>query len=346
MFDNEDDYNDPYMYDELQPEESDGLSEYRMSLMDDEEDEDEDSRESIGEIKGLDEFDDWEEADTSKGESESRSGKEEPVSLRESLLNNQNEYELKSPVTKENRNELVRESVVPNKSAEPKSLSRKEVLSIEDYEDEEEKEGDIPKRKGRSKASSYSELNSQMNTRRKRTVIQEDEEYESKQKNKGKIIKILIAVGAILLVLSVLGNIKKSKSEKPADVQGSTQTVIVTATPVPSNEAVEPKVQVNANAPSSYSSIERGYVTSQTEMDLYVDTIYEDTIDINKFIEIRGGVVLPKFRGKPDHLGKEIEFIVDLEIYNKFVNGVKLGITYQAVQIENELFVTNVKLKE
>ena len=282
------------------------------------------------------------------------------------IKNLEEEFDSIPDATKEVKHQVKEEEPIPEPVIEEedelelKSSSKKKStpsISME-MDDEESSDGyddfdmesslDIGGKVGKYKSASYEndedEPEAETETRVQKNL---------KGIDKRKLI-IIIGVATIVLVIlgTVLGNISNKgtdntetnssantsvNNQKPVtQSNGEVNNTIVTPTPIPTND----------NKLSSYQSIDRGFQASVTSMELKSDEVYDDTIDINKFIEIRGGVVIPKFKGVADHLGKEIEFVVDMSQYNKYVNGVKLSITYSAILVNGELYVTNVQLKE
>lgn len=150
--------------------------------------------------------------------------------------------------------------------------------------------------------------------------------------------KLLMVIGIVITFSILIGIIFYIKGKV-----GKPEESISGAQPSTSIETVQPTTQASTTSVPTTVSVDRGTLLANTSVK-YVDTVYQDRMLVNKFIELRGGVALLKFRGTPEHFGKEIEFIVNADDYNRFVNGVSVVIQYRILSIQDVDYVIDVQL--
>lgn len=172
-------------------------------------------------------------------------------------------------------------------------------------------------------------------------LTEEEHETDSLGKDdsdEGVQNRVVIVVGIVITICVLVCLFMFIKGRGKGDNGGG--GAAIDANMVPATQTV---IQTTTPPQPTVVSVDRGILLSNTQIN-YADTVFTDTCVINKFIELRGGVALFKFRGTPEHFGKEIEFIVTAEDYNKYVNGVSLVIQYRVVNIQEVDYVIDVQL--
>lgn len=202
-------------------------------------------------------------------------------------------------------------------------------------------------------------------------VVNDDDDYTEEDRSGHskkpvfKIIGIGIAVVVVLIAVSGFFKSKDKDSQLVEQEQTEQQEQIVEQT----EQTVEQTEQtVEQPEQSVEESTEEGDNSTQdivdnvTDGDIQIEQrgklltfnsmkyankiVYKDTFFVNKFVEMRGGALMPKFKGKAKKLGSVIEFYVPMKTYNKFTNGVEVSIEYRAVFVDGEVYVTDVQLAD
>lgn len=178
---------------------------------------------------------------------------------------------------------------------------------------------------------------------------EEDDDYEDGDDGKS-VTRKLIEAGAILFiivaVLFIIGKFTGIIGKEDTHGQMVTQEEAQQATQQQQEaQANQQPVQNpwNNDVGAGVLNLEKGTVITNPMIN-YDVTVYQDQISINKFLEIKEGSITPKFVGIAKHLGKEIEFTVSMEDYNKYVNGVELTVTYVSIIVDQKQYVSDIKI--
>lgn len=158
-----------------------------------------------------------------------------------------------------------------------------------------------------------------------------DEPLESVKKS--QVVAIVASILVVLFIIIIFffkGLFSKNEDTAPKQTQSVAQGNTI---PQPTTAVI------------SQRNLERGTLLANTQMN-FDTTVYTDTMLVNKFIEIRGGVALFKFKGIPKHFNTEIEFIVSGDDYNRYANGVQITIKYKVISIDGVDYVFDVQLGE
>lgn len=164
-----------------------------------------------------------------------------------------------------------------------------------------------------------------------------------------KVIAILAVVVVVFVVGAFLDK-KQGSTENKEQLNSSNNQVV--------EEQEKQEEQSNnsdsedsnkSNSAEKYKTsvaeetVERGILSNDTVVKFSED-VYTDEIAISKFLEFRGASCIPKFVGYSEILEREIEFQVSASDYNKYLNGVKIGVEYRAIERDNITYVTDIKI--
>lgn len=250
------------------------------------------------------------------------------------------EEEFEAPRRRPRREEESEE--VPNRRRprqEEPELDVPDDFSLDDEEDSGPISLDRPQKTGR----------------RRPMMDEDDEEFVPRKRSKKsvggilskihlqpKYVAIIIAVVAFFIIGSFLDS-KSSDDETMAqldDVENSIE-MVTSDKGVSENESTE----TSEVGGSAATTVERGELLNDTSVS-YSKEVYDDEIAVSKFLEFRGASCIPKFMGYSDVLQREIEFQVSAEDYNKYLNGVKINVTYRALEKDGITYVTDIKIKK
>lgn len=250
------------------------------------------------------------------------------------------EEEFEAPRRRPRREEEPEE--IPNRRRprqEEPELDVPDDFSLDDEEDSGPISLDRPQKTGR----------------RRPMMDEDDEEFVPKKRSKKsvggilskihlqpKYVAIIIAVIAFFIIGSFLDS-KSSDDETMAqldDVENSIE-MVTSDKSISEDESTE----TSAVGGSAATTVERGELLNDTSVS-YSKEVYDDEIAVSKFLEFRGASCIPKFMGYSDVLQREIEFQVSAEDYNKYLNGVKINITYRALEKDGITYVTDIKIKK
>lgn len=202
------------------------------------------------------------------------------------------------------------------------------------------------------------------------TQDSDDEGLTEKTGGKSKLYIALIIVAIIVLAIcTITFNKKESKpavDETPLTAyEPSTSTTSDSTTyeeepymdTSDSNTSTSQDVtsDVPSEAPSVNSDLkvvgaddsgEEVNLSGDGELVLANETVYKDTMVIDKFVEKKDGVLTPKFKGTPKKYDEQIEFAVEPDTFNKYDYYSEVTIEYRAVYLDDYLYITNVKVVE
>ena len=204
-------------------------------------------------------------------------------------------------------------------------------------------------------------------------VVDDEDNYADGESNghpKKPIFKIVgIGIAVIVVLIAVSGFFKSKNKDSTTGEQVAEQVADTNQQVVDTNQQAEqvettgetveePAEEPTEEGDNSTQEIvdnvtdgdiqieQRGKLLTFNSMKYANKTVYKDTFFVNKFVEMRGGALMPKFKGKAKKLGSVIEFYVPMKTYNKFTNGVEVSIEYRAVFVDGEVYVTDVQLAD
>lgn len=193
----------------------------------------------------------------------------------------------------------------------------------------------------------------------------DDDELTRKTGGKSKLYIVLIIVAVIVLAictatfnkkeskpevdetpltaLDVPSDTSTSEEQDTQDVSSDTQTSTTPNSPDPTEA---PQVNEDLKVVGADGSGEEVNLSGDGNMILANETVYKDTMVIDKFVEKKDGALTPKFKGTPKKYDVQIEFTVDSDTYNKYDYYSEVSIEYRAMYLDDYLYVTDVKVVE
>lgn len=203
---------------------------------------------------------------------------------------------------------------------------------------------------------------------RRRPMMEEDEEEfvprKRRKVNSGSILEkihlqpkyvaIIVAVIAFFGIGAFLDNKTGGKgSEVSQEVVPSSQENVESTDSGSSafeqsgneSEETDNEEYIESSGSSGSSTVERGELYNDTKVS-FSKEVYDDSISVSKFLEFRGASCIPKFVGYSDVLEREIEFQVTPDEYNSYLNGVRIDVTYRALEKDGITYVTDIKIKK
>lgn len=197
----------------------------------------------------------------------------------------------------------------------------------------------------------------QKSGRRRPMMDEDDEEFVPRKRSKKtggslldkihlqpKYVAIIVAIIAFFAIGAFLDSGSKDSEGEDSIELKNTET-IVSDVSGDTSETEEQEPQESSSQGLGGTTVERGELLNDTSVS-FSKEVYDDTIAVSKFLEFRGASCIPKFMGYSDVLEREIEFQVSAEDYNKYLNGVKINITYRALEKDGITYVTDIKIKK
>lgn len=245
---------------------------------------------------------------------------------------------------------------------EPKP--RRRTASQEDFEEPRpdrsidwEDDTDIPNDFSDEDTGPISLDQPQKSGRRRPMMDEDDEEFVPRKRSKKaggsildkihlqpKYVAIIVAVIAFFAIGAFLDSGSKDSEGEDSIELKNTET-IVSDVSGDTSETEEQEPLEGSSQVLGGTTVERGELLNDTSVS-FSKEVYDDTIAVSKFLEFRGASCIPKFMGYSDVLQREIEFQVSAEDYNKYLNGVKINITYRALEKDGITYVTDIKIKK
>ena len=196
-----------------------------------------------------------------------------------------------------------------------------------------------------------------------------DDEFTSQTGGKSKLYIALIIVAVIVLAIcTITFNKKESKpavdgtpltAYEPSTSTTSDSTTYEEVPSTPTSDSATPTSSDVTSAPTEAPSVnsdlkvvgaddsgEEVNLSGDGELVLANETVYKDTMVIDKFVEKKDGVLTPKFKGTPKKYDEQIEFAVEPDTFNKYDYYSEVTIEYRAVYLDDYLYITNVKVVE
>lgn len=245
---------------------------------------------------------------------------------------------------------------------EPKP--RRRTVSQEDFADTRQSRGsnweddtDIPNDFSDEDTGPISLDQPQKSGRRRPMMDEDDEEFVPRKRSKKtggsildkihlqpKYVAIIVAIIAFFAIGAFLDSGSKDSEGEDSIELKNTETIVsdVSGNTTETEEEVQ---QESSSQSLGGTTVERGELLNDTSVS-FSKEVYDDTIAVSKFLEFRGASCIPKFVGYSDVLQREIEFQVSAEDYNNYLNGVKINITYRALEKDGITYVTDIKIKK